>query len=58
MKMIRVSLAAFLAIAVCATVPAFAQHDHERESERDEMRSIPESGAGVACTQRVGDQQE
>ena len=31
MKMIRVSLAAFLAIAVCATVPAFAQHDHERD---------------------------
>jgi hypothetical protein len=29
--MIRVSLAAFLAIAVCATVPAFAQHDRDRD---------------------------
>jgi hypothetical protein len=34
MKMIRVGLAAFLAIAVCATVPAVAQHDHDHDHGR------------------------
>lgn len=36
MKMIRVGLAAFLAVAVCATVPAVAQHDHDHGREHED----------------------
>jgi len=33
MKLIRISLAAVLALAVGATVPAFAQHDHDKDKD-------------------------
>lgn len=33
MKLIRISLAAVLALAVGATVPAFAQHDHDKDDK-------------------------
>jgi hypothetical protein len=35
MKLIRISLAAVLALAVGATVPAFAQHDHDGDAKHD-----------------------
>ena len=35
MKLIRVSLAALLALAVGASVPAAAQHDHDKDSKHD-----------------------
>jgi len=33
MKMIRVSLTALLVLAVAAAVPAFAQHDHDKDGD-------------------------
>lgn len=35
MKLIRISLAAVLALAVGATLPAFAQHDHDGDAKHD-----------------------
>jgi hypothetical protein len=46
MKLLRLGWMAFLALALCASVPAFAQHDHDGDSRHDRDRDDDRDGPG------------